>query len=84
MIRSDAIVDLFFSPGVVETRFADGVADVSSEIKKKIFESCRKIQPLGFINSHQISEGIIFLCESEMTTGASLIIDGGLLHSSKI
>lgn len=63
------------------TRFADNLG-ISDEMKKKALEAFKVKQPLGFITPHQVSEGILFLCKSEMTTGASLPIDGGLLHST--
>lgn len=70
------------SPAVVATRFADNL-DVPAEVRQKALENYKNSQPLGFIKPHQISEGIIFLCTSEMTTGASLPIDGGLMYSNK-
>lgn len=64
------------------TRFAENLG-VSAEVQKKVMEQYKKTQPLGFINPNQISEAIIFLCKSEMTTGACLPIDAGLLNSSR-
>lgn len=64
---------------VVMTRFAENLG-VPAEVHKKAMENYKKIQPLGIINSHQISEAILFLCSSEMTTGVSLPIDAGVLH----
>lgn len=64
------------------TRFADNL-DMPKEEVAKALAAFQKSQPLGFIKPEQISEAILFLCCSEMTTGVSLPVDGGFLHSSK-
>ena len=76
-----AHVTFFSSPAVVLTRFAENL-DAPKEKIEKMIEAYKTKQPLGFLSAEQISEGILFLCSSEMVTGVSLPVDGGLLNSA--
>lgn len=76
------ILHNIFSPALVKTRFAENI-DLPAEQMKKAMESFQKVQPLGMIMPQQISEAILFLCTSDMTTGVTLPVDGGAIHSSK-
>lgn len=74
---------LLYSPAFVKTRMDDN-SNISDELQKKVIENSKKIQLLGLLNFRQVSEGIRFLCKSEMTTGVAFARDGGLLHCSKM
>jgi len=61
-------------PGLVDTPIHKGAME-NPEARKQFDQ----MQPLGRVGtSQEIADGILFLCQSDWTTGAVLSIDGGI------
>nr|XP_039274757.1 uncharacterized oxidoreductase TM_0325-like isoform X1 [Styela clava] len=68
------------NPAATDTRFGDNM-NVTKEMFEKMLESFMKRQPLGVIKPQQISDAIVFLCQSPVITGINLPIDAGMLNA---
>jgi NAD(P)-dependent dehydrogenase (short-subunit alcohol dehydrogenase family) len=84
-VRANAVL-----PGVVETemvrepRLAPGEAPLSpSEASARLesqLEGLRSLHPLGRLGQPgEVAEAVLYLLSAPWTTGAELVLDGGLL-----
>jgi NAD(P)-dependent dehydrogenase (short-subunit alcohol dehydrogenase family) len=74
-IRSSAVV-----PGVVDTQMVRAVRPGGKDSVDAQLESLRRLHPLGRLGTPEdVADAVVHLLAAPWTTGAELLVDGGLL-----
>ena len=77
-------ITYYFSPGYIETNFADAGVKLPPEAMKALLDNIVKLTPLKRAGEPlDIAKGVAFLAstDAQFITGTNLVIDGGIIYN---